>query len=67
MSEDYSEDEQEWVDTKFSTSSNGIVPLDMVLSVSEQLQDYTQSIGIPVLDARGAGYALYEHLVSKNG
>ena len=66
MSEDYSEDEQEWADAG-STSTNGIVPLDMVLSVSEQLQDYTQSIGIPVLDAREAGYALYERLVSKNG
>ncbi len=66
MSEDYSEDEQEWVDAG-SSSSNGIVPLEMVLTVTEQLQDYTQSIGIPVLDARGAGYALYERLVSKNG
>ncbi len=66
MSEDYSEDEQEWIDTGSSSSYNGIVPLDTILSVSEQLQEYTQSLGIPVLDARGAGYALYECLLSKN-
>lgn len=68
MSEEYSEEEENFT-TPATTYVNKLpinIDVDKICDIFDELRTYTYSLGIPLLDRRGAALDLYELVASKN-
>lgn len=43
------------------------ISVDNVTDITDTLQEYAKSLGLPILNKRNVGYYLYEALCEKNG
>lgn len=66
MSEEGSELEDDFYLENIKTVlSREIVPVDVVWDLHDKLIEYTQSMGLPILNSRGSALALHELIQSR--